>query len=299
MFGKMLISAAACTVLGIAGFAVTASADAAARGDVNGDKKINVSDIAGVAAHIKGLKALDADGAVQADVNFDGKVDVADIAMIASHIKGIKALPVDYSLDFKGYDAFLMFADGNMNWGNWNGTGYPNKPSFGIDADVTGSGTYTVKITKESLTGRDDTGTNPSLVYEYDEWADKNVLPDAHGYSILAVDITGIFDGTQDNSGNPIEGFLEDGPNPGIDKRVKGKYKVGKVNAELVSLKADGREVAVDKGKIRKGNLEEDNNCYRLELVNSMNDHAASPAIDADELRFYDELEVTFSIKFS
>ena len=92
MFGKMLISAAACTVLGIAGFAVTASADAAARGDVNGDKKINVSDIAVVASHIKGIKAMSEAQFAAADVNNDGQMTVSDIAIIAAHIKGIKAI---------------------------------------------------------------------------------------------------------------------------------------------------------------------------------------------------------------
>lgn len=297
MFGKMIVSAAACTVLAAVA-SVTAYAASDTRGDVNGDKLINVTDITGIAAHIKGIKALDEDGITQADVNFDDKVDVTDIAMVASHIKGVKALPRDTSSDFGGYDAFLMFADGDMNWGNWNGTGYPNKPSFGIDADVTGSGTYTVKITRESLTGKDDTGSNPSLVYTYDEWSGEYVLNDPRGCSMLAVDITGIFDGTKDNSGNPIEGFLSDGTGANVNKNVKGKYPVGKVDVELVSLTADGYEVDVDKSRIRKGNLEEDNNCYRLELVNAMTDHASTPAIDTDHLSFYNELAVTFKITF-
>lgn len=298
MFGKMIVSAAVCTLLAAA-VSVDAYAASKTRGDVNGDKQINVTDISGIASHIKGIRALDAKGAVQADVDMDDDVDITDIAMVASHIKGIKALPVDTTAEFKGHDAFLMFADGNMNWGNWNGTGYPNKPSFGIDADVTGSGTYTVKITRESLTGVDDTGTNPGLVYDYDEWSGKYLLSDPQGCSMLAVDITGIFDGTQDNSGNPIEGFLEDGKYPNINKRVKGKYKVGKVNAEIVSVRADGWDVDFDKSRIRKGNLEEDNNCYRLELVNSMNSHASTPAIDTENFSFYNELEVTFKITFS
>ena len=61
-------------------------------GDVNGDSEINVTDIAMVAAHIKGIKALDENAVKAADVNGDGDVNVTDIAMIAAHIKGIKAL---------------------------------------------------------------------------------------------------------------------------------------------------------------------------------------------------------------
>ena len=62
------------------------------KGDVNRDGNINVTDIALVASHIKGIKALDEDGIKAADVDNDTKVNVTDIAMIASHIKGIKAI---------------------------------------------------------------------------------------------------------------------------------------------------------------------------------------------------------------
>ena len=61
-------------------------------GDVNADKEINVTDIAMVAAHIKGIKALYENAVKAADVNGDSEVNVTDIAMIAAHIKGIKAL---------------------------------------------------------------------------------------------------------------------------------------------------------------------------------------------------------------
>lgn len=61
-------------------------------GDVNGDGKINVTDITKVAAHIKGKKMLD-DAVLQyADVNHDGKINVSDITKIAAHIKGKKLL---------------------------------------------------------------------------------------------------------------------------------------------------------------------------------------------------------------
>ena len=61
-------------------------------GDANGDKKIDVADIAVAATHIKGIKALTSEQIKAVDVNKDNNVNVADIAMIASHIKGIKAL---------------------------------------------------------------------------------------------------------------------------------------------------------------------------------------------------------------
>ena len=61
-------------------------------GDVNHDEQINVTDIAMIAAHIKGIKALDENAVKAADVNGDTEVNVTDIAMIAAHIKGIKAI---------------------------------------------------------------------------------------------------------------------------------------------------------------------------------------------------------------
>ena len=64
-----------------------------ARGDVNGDGDINVTDVAVTAAHIKGIKALDDGASKRADVNRDNDVNVTDISVIAAHIKGIK--PID------------------------------------------------------------------------------------------------------------------------------------------------------------------------------------------------------------
>ena len=59
---------------------------------MDGDGKINVTDIALVASHIKGIKALDDKAQMRADVDRSGKINVTDIALIASHIKGIKAI---------------------------------------------------------------------------------------------------------------------------------------------------------------------------------------------------------------
>ena len=62
------------------------------RGDVNSDKKLNVTDITKIAAHIKGKKLLDDNAKIIADVNNDGKINVTDITKIAAHIKGKKLL---------------------------------------------------------------------------------------------------------------------------------------------------------------------------------------------------------------
>lgn len=64
-----------------------------AKGDVNGDGTVNVTDIATVASHLKAVKSINDDYRKQvADVSGDGKINVTDIAMIAAHIKGIKSL---------------------------------------------------------------------------------------------------------------------------------------------------------------------------------------------------------------
>ncbi|MBP1535957.1 MAG: hypothetical protein IK999_17830 [Ruminococcus sp.] len=62
------------------------------KGDANGDNEINVTDIAMIAAHIKGIKPLVDVRFIASDVNGDGMLNVTDIALIASHIKGIKAI---------------------------------------------------------------------------------------------------------------------------------------------------------------------------------------------------------------
>ena len=68
-------------------------------GDVNGDSNINVTDIALVASHIKGIKALDKSGAKAADIDEDDNINVTDISMIAAHIKGIKSIGWEKTLE--------------------------------------------------------------------------------------------------------------------------------------------------------------------------------------------------------
>ena len=55
-------------------------------GDMNGDNKVNVTDIIKIAAHIKGKRLLPDPSA--ADFNKDGKINVTDIIKLAAHIKG-------------------------------------------------------------------------------------------------------------------------------------------------------------------------------------------------------------------
>ncbi|MCR5542462.1 MAG: dockerin [Ruminococcus sp.] len=63
------------------------------RGDVNGDGKVDVSDIIVVASYIKQLRTFsDNDMKLRADVNNDGLINVKDILLIAAAIKGLRQL---------------------------------------------------------------------------------------------------------------------------------------------------------------------------------------------------------------
>lgn len=56
-------------------------------GDVNGDGKINVADIAITSMHVKNKFTLSQAQLKAADVNGDGKVNVADVALIRMRVK--------------------------------------------------------------------------------------------------------------------------------------------------------------------------------------------------------------------
>ncbi|SEK46889.1 dockerin type I domain-containing protein [Ruminococcus albus] len=257
---------------------VTAEKVSATRGDVNGDGVVNITDVTKIAAHVKGKKFLKGESLINADVNFDGSVNITDITQIAAYVKGKKRLPTDPNgadERFKGYDAYLIFADGSMNWGNWNGQGHPGAASYGIDADITGDGVYTVSITRDSITSVDDKGKNPSLIYS-NEGSKGSYLPWANG--------------------SELEGFLENGANPNINKRVKGKFRSDELKVAVKSIKVDDEELWFDPSKIRYGNLDEEDNCYRIEIANLISGDADDAAINVNNFFFSDELSVTFSI---
>lgn len=62
-------------------------------GDVNGDGKVNVTDVTMVTAAVKGKKALTEEQKKAADMNGDGKVNVADVAAITKQAKGVSEKP--------------------------------------------------------------------------------------------------------------------------------------------------------------------------------------------------------------
>lgn len=56
-------------------------------GDADGDKAVTTDDITAISRHIKGIKALSKSGQYAADVNGDNKINVTDIAKIAAYLK--------------------------------------------------------------------------------------------------------------------------------------------------------------------------------------------------------------------
>ena len=73
--------------LALASSAVIAHAADLYGGDVNGDGRVNVTDLSKLAAYVKGVKPLDNSELAQADVNADRMVNVTDISLLADHIK--------------------------------------------------------------------------------------------------------------------------------------------------------------------------------------------------------------------
>lgn len=200
-----------------------------------------------------------------------------------------------YKTKFEGYDAFLMFGDKNWKFGNWNGTGEETE-GFGIDADITGDGEYTVTLNELIL------GSENRINDNADTDEDGNVVP-AQGTVVFCVDIIGICDGTTYRDGGElIENKLsdaEDGRNyPNADKSLKGRFKGdgSDVKVKVTSIKADGKEVDFDPDKIIYGNAEDNTNCFRIEIYNEYGDTKEAPPIDKNALTFK-ELSVTFTIE--
>lgn len=204
---------------------------------------------------------------------------------------------------FTGFDAFLMYGDKDWLWGNWEGTGYPDaSQAFGCDADVTADGEYTVSITKNSIIGTDEL-PNPQIAVDENTG---EALP-AEGCVVFCVDITGICNGTKvaglnDETGEwewsdaKKEKVKKEGDDANVNKKVKGAYNGDEITVEVTSIKADGEEVTFDPSKIRYGNIEDDNNCYRIEIFNTYGSTNDDPALDPNSLAFASELSVTFKI---
>ena len=213
--------------------------------------------------------------------------------------------------DYAGYDAFLMFGDMQWLWGNWNHQGVVHKEDFdtadpagygyGIDADITGDGEYTVAITKDSILNNNGY-VNPQVAVDEDTGA----ILGAEGTVVFCVDIVGLMNGDyvsgMDDNGEwqmdteVKKNKLKEGDNH-YDEGKIGDYKPSDLKVELVSIKADGKEVEFDPTKIKYGNIEDNNNRYRIEIYNSYGKTVEDPGIDPMALVFNESLEVTFTIE--
>ena len=66
----------------------TQNAEIHLKGDINGDGKVNTSDVGKVNAHAKGTSLLTGYQLVCADTNSDGKVNTSDVGKLNAHAKG-------------------------------------------------------------------------------------------------------------------------------------------------------------------------------------------------------------------
>ena len=62
------------------------------KGDINGDGRVNTSDVGKANSHAKGTSTLTGYEFACADVNGDGKVNTSDVGKINSHAKGTNKL---------------------------------------------------------------------------------------------------------------------------------------------------------------------------------------------------------------
>lgn len=83
-------------------------------GDINGDGKVNITDVALVNSHVKKIKILKDYRLKRADINCDGKVNITDVALINSHVKKIKLLTEE---EFSRAD---INNDRKINGKDWN-----------------------------------------------------------------------------------------------------------------------------------------------------------------------------------
>lgn len=88
---KLIISTAAAVTAAVITGTMCAFA-AAGNGDVNGDGKVNITDITLTAAYVKGKKMLSADALTAADVSGDGSVNMTDLTRLAAFVKGKRYL---------------------------------------------------------------------------------------------------------------------------------------------------------------------------------------------------------------
>ncbi len=114
-FKKIAACAAAAMTLACSVTAMPTSAGwkyVYAKGDVNGDQKVDTSDVCMLQNHVFGRKAISTKkGQGAADINFDGEITLKDLSLLAGYVKNFQFfadgdLDGDYCVDI--YDLTLL-----------------------------------------------------------------------------------------------------------------------------------------------------------------------------------------------
>lgn len=172
------------------------------------------------------------------------------------------------------YNAFLMFADTNWLWSSMSAQA--SGEGYGVDAEITKDGTYTVSITSESVE-KNANGDNPQ---------GKGGTDNASGAVVFCVDILGLLKCDNfDKAKESARGVTENGI-----------YSADDLNVKLKSIKQDGKELKFDAKKILYGNIEDQNTNYRIEIYNEYGETKNDPPIDPFDVAWSKSLEVTFDI---
>ena len=165
-----------------------------------------------------------------------------------------------------GYTAFLMFADENFTWGNWNTQA---EGGMGKDAVITGDGTYTVSLDKKSYLEY----LNQTKGEDGESKALEDINP-AEGVKFLVVDFNKMAEA--DN----------------LDVRH--------MQIKDVTVSCDGKVFPTDDSKIYFGDIENKGN-LRLEICNTFGWDGAFKTKDVFDpdgnFGFSEELSVTFTLE--
>lgn len=301
ILAAMLAIACACSMMTACGDETSDSGDTGAS---------TITAAAGDAAEDAGDAAAEGD---EADAEAEAEAEAEDAAEDEEFGESLYAPDLNYkhTYEFDGYDAFLMYADSEWFWRNMNHEGNVHSEGFdptdagsygyGVDADITGDGEYTVKLTKDSIYSNNGYLNEGAMVDE-----DTGDIFPSNGATVFCVDIVGLMDGSETSGLNDdgewvieeADPDLEDGDNH-YNADATGDYKVSDLTVELVSIKADGKDVPFDPDKIRYGNIEDNNNRYRIEIYNAYGTTAQDcPICDGNPLgiTWNESLEVTFTI---
>lgn len=189
----------------------------------------------------------------------------------------------------KGFNAFLMFTDGNWGWGNWLPNGVEKEDGSdigkGTDANITGNGTYTVSVSAEQVAKWYDAEGN-----EVEAGTDGATAAPAAGVNVFCVDMVGLADSLGANSSD-------------LDKKATAADKMKLVTDKGVSIKdvavtVDGAEFyAPADADLLYGDIEGNGN-LRLEIYNQYGETANNADLKTKmgTLAANDKIEVTFTI---